>query len=399
MNSRNPGVPATPRAQRPPAPLPRDELAAVLEPGGSGCMLPAAAYTNDDVLAWEREQFFDRAWVCAGRSGDLAAAGARRAVRVGNDRALLVRGDDGTLRAFYNVCRHRGHELMACGGPAVTRGAIHCPYHAWTYDLAGDLTATPRFNAPPSFDRTDHGLVPMRVEEWRGFAMVNPSGDAPALSVYLGAFDELLAPWEPERLVVAASHEYVLQANWKLPIENYQECYHCAAIHPELCVVSPPDSGDNYTLPGMWVGGAMALADHAQTMSLDGQSRGVVLPGLSAEQARTVLYVGVFPNLLLSAHPDYVMTHRIEPVSPTETWVECQWLFDPAAISREGFDPAYAVDFWDITNRQDWDACEGVQRGVSSRGYRPGPFGLQEDAVQQFVHLVARSYLAGDLVA
>jgi glycine betaine catabolism A len=91
------------------------------------------------------------------------------------------------------------------------------------------------------------------------------------------------------------------------------------------------------------------------------------------------------------------MNHRIEPLSPSLSWVECEWLFAPEAVGAEGFDPSYAVDFWDVTNRQDWSACEGVQRGLASRGYRPGPFAAQEDAVQQWVTLIARSYLAGSL--
>jgi Rieske 2Fe-2S family protein len=168
-------------------------------------------------------------------------------------------------------------------------------------------------------------------------------------------------------------------------------------IHPELCVVSPPESGDNYDLPGTWVGGTMDLKDFAETMSLDGKSGGVVLPGLDDVQRRQVVYIGLFPNMLISAHPDYVMTHRIEPLRAGESFVECQWLFDPAAVARADFDPSYAVDFWDLTNRQDWAACEGVQRGLASRGYRPGPFSLAEDAVKHWVRLLARSYLAGAL--
>jgi len=188
-----------------------------------------------------------------------------------------------------------------------------------------------------------------------------------------------------------------MAANWKLPIENYHECYHCPAIHPELCVVSPPTSGDNYTLPGMWVGGTMDLEPFAATMSMDGSSGGVVLPALDEKQRREIVYIVLFPNLLISAHPDYVMTHRIEPVTPSLSNVTCEWLFSAEAVASAGFDPAYAVDFWDVTNRQDWSACEGVQRGLGSRGYRPGPFAAQEDAVQQWVTLIARSYLAGTL--
>jgi Rieske 2Fe-2S family protein len=300
------------------------------------------------------------------------------------------------LRAFFNTCRHRGHELMPCGASA-RRNAIHCPYHAWTYGLDGSLRATPRFDPPPGFDLSEYGLVPVRCEEWQGWLMVNVSGDAPPLAEHVGALDALIAPYECGRLVVAASHEYTLQANWKLPIENYHECYHCPAIHPELCVVSPPTSGDNYDLPGMWFGGTMDLEPHAETMSMSGTSGGVVLRGLDERLRREVIYVGLFPNLLLSLHPDYVMTHRIEPRAANESWVECQWLFAPEATERDDFDPSYAVDFWDVTNRQDWHACEGVQRGVESRGYRPGPFSQAEDAVQQFVTFVAHSYLDGSL--
>jgi Rieske 2Fe-2S family protein len=387
---------ATPKRPHVAAPFPPGALDGVLDPHSSGRMLPQAAYTSPDVLAWEQEYFFAGNWVCAGRATDLADPGDRRAMRIGDDAVLFVRGDDGVLRGFFNVCRHRGHELLPCGASA-HRNAIHCPYHAWTYGLDGALKATPRFDAPPAFDPNEFGLVPVRTEEWLGWVMVNVSGDAPPLAQHIGALDELIAPYECSRLVVGASHEYVLHANWKLPLENYHECYHCPAIHPELCVVSPPTSGDNYDLPGDWIGGTMDLEPHAATMSMTGASGGVMLRGLDATLLRQVLYVGLFPNLLLSLHPDYVMTHRLEARAANETWVECQWLFAPEAVARDDFDPSYAVDFWDVTNWQDWHACEGVQRGVESRGYRPGPFSEAEDAVQQFVTFIARSYL-GDRV-
>jgi Rieske 2Fe-2S family protein len=379
-----------------PAPVSPEGLAAVLDPAGSGRMLPNDAYTTDAVLAWEREQFFARTWLCAGRVSDLDEPGQRRGVRVAGEGVLLVRGDDGTLRAFANTCRHRGHELLPCGATA-WRAAIHCPYHAWTYGLDGALLATPRFEPPPCFDPAQNGLVALRVNEWNGWAMVNLSGDAPPLREHVGALDDLLANYRCDRLVSGAAHDYTIAANWKLPIENFHECYHCPTIHPELCVVSPPTSGENYALPGMWVGGTMDLEPFAATMSMDGRSGGVELPDLDEKQRREILYVGLFPNLLISAHPDYVMTHRIEPQSPTRSSVECEWLFAPEAAASDGFDPSYAVDFWDVTNRQDWSACEGVQRGLASRGFRPGPFAAQEDAVQQWVTLITRSYLAGSL--
>jgi Rieske 2Fe-2S family protein len=362
-------------------------------------MLPREAYTDASVLAWEREHFFGDTWLCAARVSDLREPGQRRGARVAGEGVLLVRGVDGGLGAFANTCRHRGHELLPCGATA-RRGAITCPYHAWTYGLDGALLATPRFEPPPGFDPTDNSLVPIRVEEWNGWAMVNLSGDARPFASHVGALDEILANYQLDRLVTGAVHEYTVAANWKLPIENFHECYHCPAIHPELCAVSPPTSGDNYdnlVMPGMFVGGTMKLEPFATTMSIDGASGGVQLRALDEKQRREIAYVGLFPNLLISAHPDYVMTHRIEPLGPSRSFVECEWLFAPEALEAEGFDPSYAVDFWDVTNRQDWSACEGVQRGLASREFRPGPFAAQEDAVQQWVTLIARSYLAGSL--
>jgi phenylpropionate dioxygenase-like ring-hydroxylating dioxygenase large terminal subunit len=379
-----------------PAPVDLAALARVLDPAGSGSMLPAAAYVDDAVLEWERTHLFGEAWVCAGRASELAKPGARRAVGVGDDAVLLVRGEDGVLRGFFNVCRHRGHELAPCGGEAAQQRSIHCPYHGWRYGLDGSLLSTPRFEPPVGFDRAGHGLVPVPVGEWHGWVMINPSGTAGPLADFLAGLEPRVAHHEPERLVVGATHRYELAANWKLIVENYQECFHCPNIHPELCRVSPPTSGENHLgHDGFWVGGWQELMPHAETMSLSGESPASPLRRLVGEARRRIDYIGVLPNLLVSLHPDYVMTHRLDPVAAGVTAVECQWLFDPDVAARDGFDPSFAVDFWDLTNRQDWAACEAVQRGARSRGFRQGPFSLDEDAVAQFVRLVAAAYLAG----
>jgi Rieske 2Fe-2S family protein len=139
----------------------------------------------------------------------------------------------------------------------------------------------------------------------------------------------------------------------------------------------------------------MDLMEHAETMSMDGRSGGVPMRGLDADRRRIVEYWGLFPNLLISAHPDYVLTHRVEPRGVDRTWIECAWLFPPETLERPGFDPAYAVEFWDITNRQDWSATEAVYRGVTGRGYRQGPLSDMEIGVYQWIGLVARGYLDG----
>ncbi|MGZ5212214.1 MAG: aromatic ring-hydroxylating oxygenase subunit alpha [Actinomycetota bacterium] len=361
---------------------------------GTSRTLPAQAYLSPAVLEWETERFFGAGWVCVGRADDLDHPGDQRAVRVGDQGLLLVRDEERRLNAFSNTCRHRGHELLEPGTQRNLR-AIKCPYHAWVYGLDGTLNGAPRFGDVPGFDKAEYPLIPARVTEWHGWVFVNASGDARDLSEYVGNLDELIAPWEPGRMFVAASHDYVVRANWKTITENYHECYHCPSIHPALCVVTPVDSGANFPHDGMWVGGSMELKDFAETMSISGASGGVRIRGLSDRQAREVYYFGLFPNLLISLHPDYVMAHRFEPISPTETRVECQWLFPPEAGDVPGFSPDYASEFWDITNREDWLACESVTRGLASSGFRQGPFAWGEDEVNIFMAMVARGYLDG----
>jgi glycine betaine catabolism A len=385
--------PATPPSATtpPPAPLDPAALAESLRPFGQSRMLPAAAYVDPAVFEWEKQHFFGSGWVCAGRSEQLPEPGDQRAEPVGTNSVLLVRGEDGALRAFANTCRHRGHELLPCGAAAQQQSII-CPYHSWTYDLNGELRGAAGFKSQPGFDTAQWGLIELPVTEWHGLVFVDGSRSAPPLSQSLGTLDKLVAPYEMDRLVVAGEHEYDAHTNWKILAENYHECYHCPTIHPELCKVSPPKSGENYQAPGTWVGGWMELRDGMATMSLDGRSDGVPLRGLDEAGLRSVIYVHAFPNVLISLHPDYVMVHRLVPLAVDRTRIECSWAFAPEALAKPGFSPGYAVDFWDLTNRQDWHACESVQRGLASPHSVPGPLAPSEDAVYQFVTMVARGY-------
>jgi Rieske 2Fe-2S family protein len=359
--------------------------------------LPAEAYLSDEVFAWEGEHLFASSWVCLGRAGALDQAGDQRAVGVGNDAILLVRAADGALRGLFNTCRHRGHELLSRGGAPTSDRVVRCPYHRWTYDLDGRFRGGPGLAAQEGFRRDDPGndLVSARVEEWRGWVFANVSGDAADLCEHIGVFDRLIADYEPERLVIGVTHDYDVAANWKVLVENYHECYHCTEIHPELCAVSSPGNGADYEPSGTVIGGSMELLPNADTMSLDGKSLGVPFRKLEGASRREVHYLQVFPSLLLSIHPDYVMTHRLEPLAPGRTRIECAWLFPPEAREHPGFDPSYAADFWDLTNRQDWAACEAVQRGMAGRGYRQAPFSRFEHVVYQSMSLVARGYLQG----
>jgi len=371
------------------APIDQEAVAHILAPFGTSRTLPGDAYRSAELFAWEQTEVFASTWVCLGRTADLLAPGVLRAVAHGGEEILLACDGDGAMRAFSNVCRHRGHPLLEVGPPVTVR-QIRCPYHSWAYRFDGSLrTASPQTD---DFDPADWPLVPIQSEEWLGWLFVDMSGVAAPVPAVTGSLGDVLAPYEPERLVGAARHEYVVAANWKLVAENYHECYHCTSIHPALCEVSPPDSGYDLEPDGLWCGGTMTLKDHAVTMSLTGASGGVPFRALPPGAERTVLYVHLLPSLLISAHPDYVMTHRLEPLDAGHTRIECDWLFPPETLAADGFDPAYAVDFWDITNREDWGACERVQRGAAGRGFGQGPLSSWESTIYQLHSVLGRAY-------
>ncbi len=372
-----------------PAPLNPGEVKAVLEPFGSSMGLPAEAYRSDAVFAWEREHFLAGTWFCLGRVDELVGPGQARAVPVAGEAVLLVR-DEETVRAFSNVCRHRGHELMPVGDAADVR-LIRCPYHSWTYRLDGTLKTAPTFSGRAGFDAADYPLVPVAAETRGGWLWCSLSGGS-SLDDHLGNVSAVLAPYRSEDLITGHVERYTVQANWKVIVENFNECYHCTSIHPELCEVTPVDSGTDLSPTGLWCGGTMELKPHAVTMSLDGTSPVEPLPGIDGDRLRRVAYLSLFPNLLVSAHPDYVLAHRLTPTAPERTEVECTWLFAEA-----GIDPSFAVDFWDITNREDWAVCEGVQRGMANFGHRQGPLSTWEATVYQFLTMVGRAYLGEGL--
>jgi Rieske 2Fe-2S family protein len=297
-----------------PAPLDPAAVDAVCaEPLHNARTLPADAYITEPMLDWERRHAIEPAWSCVARSSDLAKAGDQRAVPVGTETALLVRGSDRSLNAFYNACRHRGHELLPAG-ECVNRRTITCPYHAWVYNLQGNLKSATRFMDTEHFDASAWPLLPLRCVEWNGWVFVQADESGPSFTEWIGNLDEILRPYRIGQMSIAASHEYVVQANWKSIIENYLECYHCPSIHPELCRVSPPESAQAFVQSGYWLGGPMDLMDDAETMSLDG-SGGTPIPGLPAELTRKVCYFVLPPNLLISPHPDYVMTPD-DPAQP-----------------------------------------------------------------------------------
>jgi Rieske 2Fe-2S family protein len=301
---------------------------------------------------------------------------------VRDESVIVMRGDDGTIRAFHNVCRHRGTRLLDDAVGTVP-ACISCPYHSWAYGLDGKLLTAPLMDEVEGFDKTDYALCPVRCETWNGFVFISFDPDAVALVECFAGLPDF-SRFGMERLELGARHEYEIAANWKLVCENYGECYHCPTNHPQLNPVSHFRSGGDSFEGDYFCGGPMRLNDGCVTMTVTGQTTRDPIEGLGPDDLRLVHYFNIYPAFLLSLHPDYVLTHTIWPGAADRSVIRCEWLFAPEAIDRSDFDPSDAVDFWHVTNEQDWAICERAQKGVQSRSYRPGRYQSLEKTIYFF---------------
>jgi Rieske 2Fe-2S family protein len=363
----------------------QDDARPPLPPGSA--TLPAAFYLDPGQFEAEFERFYVHRWVCVGRTESLAGPGDFLCPEIGDQRPILLRDDGGVLRAFHNTCRHRGTRL--CDEPAGRlRGTLQCPYHAWTYALDGRLLGAPHMDDAPGFRCQDYPLAAAGVADWEGHLFVFLGEDPPDLHAALAPLAQRFAPWGMAQLREARRVTYDVRANWKLLIHNYSECLHCPMNHPALQKLSHYLSGVNVPPSERWLGGAMDLREGVDTLTPDGRTRRPFLPGLDPEARRRVHYYAVLPNLLLSLHPDYLMTHWLFPRAVDRTEVVCAWHFHPEALARADFDPDDAVAFWDITNREDWRLSELTQLGLASRGFRPGPYSNREDLLLAFDRII-----------
>lgn len=363
---------------------PQRALQAVDRPLRRAATLPGALFSDPAVFAQEVQSLTQGSWTCVGRADEIPRPGDFRTYEIGGSGVLVARDSDGRLRAYHNVCRHRGTRIVeAASGEGMT--LLQCPYHAWTYDLQGKLVGAPHMDEAEDFERSEYGLYPVRAEEWRGFLFLNLDPRCEPLSDYLGAFQERAAPYPLERLRLAQRYTYDVAANWKLVIQNANECYHCPGVHPQLVRLTPYRSGEEDLRTGPVFGGWMDFVDGACTLSPDGKSRRKIFPRLSAEDLGRVYYYVLYPNNFLSLLPDYVTLDWFVPLSPEKTRV----VFD-LYVDRDEPDPAKdAMDFWDQTNRQDWHICEMAHFGSKTAAYTQGRYSSEEEVV----HLIDRYYL------
>jgi glycine betaine catabolism A len=345
-------------------------------------------YHDPEIFAQERERIFARDWICIGRFEELVRAGDYVVAGVAGESLIVVRGKDDRVRAFYNVCRHRGTR-MCTEARGRFDGSIQCPYHAWTYALDGALQSARTMSDVPGFERADHPLHEAALAAWEGFVFVSLAREPEPFAQAFGPLIGRFARWEIGELRTAGTIEYDLACNWKLVFQNYSECYHCPLLHPQLDALSPSDSGRNDLVEGAFLGGYSELRGDGTSLTTTGAGRSP-LGTVAGDELKRVYYYTIFPSLLLSLHPDYVMAHYVVPIAPDRTKVTCAWLFDRAAIAEPGFDPSGAVDFWDLTNRQDWRINELTQLGTASRAYAPGSYADGEGLLAAF----DRHYLA-----
>jgi glycine betaine catabolism A len=375
----------TPGQAAAPGPVPSESGRIPLE-----ASLPGASYTTEDEFIREREAALFADWFCVGREEAVVAPGDYLAANVAGESILVVRNSGG-LTGFYNLCRHRGSRLVPVAGsqPAAseartgctvvtgsTGSTIRCPYHGWTYGLDGSLRSAP-FLPDLRRYRDRLSLHPVSIATWGGFIFARlgrMTGDAgPAepgtLHDQLNGADDRLAAYPLAQLRIGHRIVYQVAANWKVILENYNECYHCGPVHPELCELVPAfgRGGDGLD----WDEGVPHRAG-AYTFTTTGTTRRAPFPGLD-DAARTRHFGElVLPNLMLSLSADHVAAFTLWPHDAGHTSVVCDFLFYPDEMARTDFDPSDAVEFWDLVNRQDWAICEQVQDGMCSRKFTSG---------------------------
>jgi len=340
--------------------------------------LPGDYYVNPAVFAEERERVFARGWNCVGRLSRIPQPGDYFVCTIAGESIIVVRDRTGAPRAFFNVCRHRGTRI--CREPAGHfHESIQCGYHAWTYGIDGRLIGAPNMQEVEGFDKADYPLHAAAIAEWEGFLFVNVAREPAPFDNAWAPMSGRFARFGLPGLQPGHRVDYDVRANWKLVFQNYSECLHCPTIHPKLATVLPYQSGANDLTEGPFLGGYMEIKAPNQSATMSGKACGRVLSADLPEADRhRGFYYTLMPNLLLSLHPDYVNYYLIHPLAPDHTRVESEWLFHPETVADPANNIRDGIEFWDLTNRQDWDIVEQSQLGVASRRHQPGPYSARE---------------------
>ncbi len=340
-------------------------------------------YINPEILSKEYENIFLKNWVCAGRSEELFKEGDYKAINIGTESAIILRDSKKCLKAFTNVCRHRGTRICEKTEGKFSK-SIQCGYHGWTWNLSGELVGAPHMDSVKGFEKNDYPLYPVSIAEWEGFIFINFDDKPESFQKLFSPINTKFKNWNISNLISMETKRYQVKGNWKLVIQNYSECYHCPIIHPQLAAITPYLGGHNDLFEGPFLGGYMNLNDNKESVTSSGALCCPPLKNLTDIDLERVYYYTISPNMLLSLHPDYVMYHTVWPRGIDQCEVTCSWLFDKDAATSSKYNTKEAINFWDTTNKQDWHICELSQLGIQSKRYSPAPYSGQESLLAAF---------------
>ncbi|MCG6658777.1 aromatic ring-hydroxylating dioxygenase subunit alpha [Halomonas campisalis] len=361
--------------------------------------LPQPFYNDERVFALDMQEIFGKEWLFVGMTSEIPAKGNYMTLNVGDNPVIIVRGDNGKIHAFHNVCRHRGSRL--CVGDKGKVAKLVCPYHQWTYELDGRLLFAGS-DMGENFDLNQYGLKPVQVKSGGGFIFVSLADEPPAIDDFLATLNHYLEPYDMENTKVAVESSIVEQANWKLVIENNRECYHCNGAHPELLnsLQEFDDTDDPRATPAYktlvakkqaeWDAQGVPwqlqrfgkrnrltrtpLLDGAVSMTMDGKPASQKLMGRIESADLGSLRILHLPNSWNHFMGDHAIVFRVLPLGPQQTLVTTKWLVHKDAVEGVDYHTETMRRVWDATNDQDRRLAEENQRGINSKAYEPGPY-------------------------
>ena len=341
--------------------------------------IPAAWYVDPRIAELERLTVFSKTWQLVARTEQVKTPGQFVSTRVAGEPIVVVRGNDGTLRAFYNVCRH--HAAAVVTEPCGQASLLHCPYHGWNYGLDGSLKGMPEFEGVENFDRAQNGLVPIRVETWECFVFINLDNHAAPLAEFLGGLVSRMAPLGISKLHYFDRRTYDINCNWKVFVDNYLDGgYHVPHLHKGLNSVLDYkqytiENEDRYCLQSS----PMVSSD---TDAATGAAR----------KGNRAWYFWQHPNLMINCYEGYMDTNLVIPVDVDHCHVIFDFYFGDISDARRDYNEQ-SVNVGNRVQEEDLGICEDVQRGLKSRAYRAGRLSVRREAGEQLFHRL----LAADL--
>jgi Rieske 2Fe-2S family protein len=367
--------------------------------------LPSNHYVDPAHYAAELSTIWYKNWIYLCRASSLERLLSFRTFTIGTQKVLLLRDENGELRAYHNTCRHRGSVLCTQETGQLKSKLITCPYHNWAYSTSGNLVRTPSLAMPDGFKLSDYPLYDIALEEWGGFVFINLAGENAC--AFDGTFERDnagLANWPLDDLVSAHVYQKTVACNWKVFWENFSECLHCPNLHPELSELVPiygrsiiaegddPDWADHADDPDPKFKGGLRL--NAQTWSMDGEVHGARFEVLTQKEQRAgQTYVTNLPSVFVVGHVDYVRVVRVLPLGPELTELHSEWLLPPETLQMPKFDLANVTDFATMVLDQDAEACALNQLGLHSTRHEAGVLMPEEYYVHMF-HTWVRDQLA-----